>query len=591
MAAAPRIRCVVTRDRPRRRRIAMRARVLTIAVALSLLAVACGGNAQGPQSTKLAANQTLNIPVFSGSGVVTLDPGHVSDFLGVALLGQMFTGLLGFDQHLNIVPSIAKSLPSVSSDGLTYTFHLRHDVKFSNGDPVTSQDVLYSWDRTASLQDTYALVFDPVVGSQAVASGSTTTLSGLSAPDPYTVVAHLQYPAGYWETEVAIWPAAIVDRKAIEAGGQDTWWNDPKTAVGTGPFRLTQYTPNASIDFAPVGNWWGGSTGTLKHIHLDEGLDPTSAVKKYEARGYDVVGWGSQTPSNDDILRYERDPTKKSQLHIYPGSATEWLSYSFLGSSPFAPRQGLQPGQATQGIGQDQGKGGRDALSLAVNRNQLVNVACAGGTTCNPGTGGYISKGLAGYVGDNSDPSAPAGGDRSKAKAEYRKWDPPGQKLAGLRVEFSSNPTNNVVWQNYQAQVKEALGVNLTLYPTDTKTSLADGRNHKIILGASDWGADYNHPQDWFDNLFVCSQTRIGGHNGSGYCDPSMDKIVAKADQQPLSQSLSQYKQAGQMLSQNDHGAVMFYTRSVYLTQPYVQGAANNGLYDSPWRSMRILQH
>ncbi|MFZ0217294.1 MAG: ABC transporter substrate-binding protein, partial [Candidatus Dormiibacterota bacterium] len=238
---------------------------MALAAAMALLAVACGGSSGG-SSTQLAANQTFSFPLIAGDDISTLDPGQVSDGVGITLTNEMFGGLLAFAPNLKIVPFAATSLPTVSADGKTYTFHLKHDVKFWNGDPVTAQDVLFSWNRAASLQGSYASAFQPVVGYQAVANQNVTAMSGLTAPDDYTVVAHLQYPAGYWLTETAIWTANILDPKAVQAGGA-SWWSNPKTAVGIGPFQLTQYTPNASVDFQPVKNWWDGSTGSLTHVH------------------------------------------------------------------------------------------------------------------------------------------------------------------------------------------------------------------------------------------------------------------------------------------------------------------------------------
>src|SRR5581483_4604561 len=221
-------------------------------------------------------------------------------------------------------------MPDVSSDGLTYTFHLRNDVKFWNGDPVKAKDFLYSWNRAAYLNDAYATVFDPVVGGPDTEARKTKTMSGLTAPDDYTIKAQLSAPAGFWLTELALWTADVVDQKVIEQSDgtdvdkQNTWWTKPDTAAGTGPFKMTERTAKASMAFAPVSNWYGGSTGALKAIKVEIGVDNTSAVKKFESNGYDLVGMANNGPGPDDILRYKSDPTKQKELNIYPAARTTW---------------------------------------------------------------------------------------------------------------------------------------------------------------------------------------------------------------------------------------------------------------------------
>ena len=161
----------------------------------ALVATACGSGGSGAAARAaqtLAANQLFRFPMVDDirrSTRATSRPPSTSRFVQ-----NTFGGLYRFNDQLKEVPYIATGMPDISSDGLTYTFHMRHDVKFSNGDPVTSADILYSWSRAARLNDSYDIVFQPVVGYGVARSGTptATTLSGLCAPDPYTVVAKLR---------------------------------------------------------------------------------------------------------------------------------------------------------------------------------------------------------------------------------------------------------------------------------------------------------------------------------------------------------------------------------------------------------------
>ncbi len=564
-----------------------RLRVLAVAAAAGMVALACGGNTGGGGGETLASDQTLTFPIQDD--VTTLDPGHVQSGVDITFIQEVFSGLYKFDNNLKIVPDIATGMPDVSSDGKTYTFKMRKDAKFSNGDPIKASDILYSWNRVAHLNDAYATVFDPVVGGTDVEAGKAQTMSGLTAPDDYTVKAQLTDPAGYWLTELAIWTATVVDQKVIQSAGEDTWWTKPETMIGSGPFKMTARSPKASMEFAPVSGWWGGSTGALKTIKVEIGIDQASAVKKFESGGISLVGMANDTPSPDDILRYKSDPTKSKLLTIYPSARTSWLGFNET-KGPFAVKAGgVTPGQPTSGTGADAGKDGRDAFSRAIDRDQLVDVACVKGATCSKATGGIIAKGLKGNLGENADPTAKF--DGAAAKAEYQKWDPDGSKVKGLQLRYNTSATNTQLFSNVQSQLKSNLNVSVELAPSDFPTLIKDRNAKNAIMFRGSWGADYDHPQDWFNNQFTCPQAAVGKGGNEGYCNPAMDKVLAKADTEPLDQALPEYKQAVKMMIGDVVTANLQYGTQSYVTQSYVKGAGYNALFDYSWLGIRILKH
>jgi ABC-type transport system substrate-binding protein len=130
-----------------------------------------------PPPEKLAADQTLSFPI--SQDVTDLDPALISAPADVDILRNVFSGLYRFDAQLREVPDLASGLPSVSVDGLTYTFRLRHGGQFSNGDPITADDFIYSWNRAAAKQGDFAGLFNVVAGYDAVAAGRSNQISGL----------------------------------------------------------------------------------------------------------------------------------------------------------------------------------------------------------------------------------------------------------------------------------------------------------------------------------------------------------------------------------------------------------------------------
>jgi oligopeptide transport system substrate-binding protein len=554
----------------------------------ALVATACGSSNTSSSSSgaALAANQTLAFPITND--IKTLDPGHVSTAVDIAFVQNVFGGLYRFDDSLKEIPDIATGQPDISSDGLTYTFHLRSDVKFSNGDPVTSTDVLYSWNRAARLNDSYGIVFQPVVGYTAVAPAdpkatpTATTLAGLSAPDAHTVKATLSAPASYWLTELALWTADVVDQKMIPSDTDKTWWTNAATAVGTGPYKLSEYVAKDHLTFVPVSNWWGGTTGHLTQITATVLADQSSQVTKYQNGGFDMVGPANNAPPLDATRNFLAQPSTASQVLNIPGARTSWVGFNFT-TGPFAPDPAV-------GVSDPVAKAGRLAFSEAIDRTALVNVACGpGGITCKPATGGVISKGLQGYIGDNQDPTMVF--NAAKAKTDLQTWDPNGTKRSGLVYWYNTATSNKAIADNLQSQWQTNLGIHVDTQSTDFPTFLTARQDKKYILFRDSWGADYDNPQDWFDNLFICSQAAVGLGNNDGYCNKTTDQLVTKAERETGSQSTTDFTTANKQLITDVIGANLVYGNNVYLIKPYVQGAGGNALYDNSWVDISIAQH
>jgi ABC-type oligopeptide transport system substrate-binding subunit len=546
-----------------------------VAIAIGLIAlliVLVLGNTvakTSPPAEKLAADQTLSFPLTQD--LADLDPALVSSAGDVDVLRNVFSGLYGFDQQLHEVPDLAVGQPTISPDGLTYTFRLRRDARFSNGDPITADDFIYSWSRAAAKQGDYAGLFGLIAGYQDVATGRTGQLSGLSKLDDYTLVVTLVKKSGYFLTEVGLWPFWVVDQKVIAAAGEDSWFAKPDTLVGSGPFRMTARMPGQSMDFAPVTGWYGGKTGALTHVHIEVLADPAAQVAQYEAGVFSLVGYGRQALAPAAATRYTSDSKLKDQLTLTPIGLTFWIGFN-LKSGPFA--------------GIDAGRPGRHAFSAAIDRAAFVAALCNDKTTCTAATGGLISKGLQGYLKDGADTSVKF--DAAAAKAQYKTWDPDGTKVKGLTYTYDSSPFNKAVCGNLQGQWKKNLNVDVACVEKDRKTFF-DDRNGKCAypLFRQSWAADYDHPQNWFDYLIVTGASS----SGSCYSDSSVDQLVATADATPLSQSLGDYDNAGHMLINESIVAPLIYGVQQYLVHPYIKGAGGNALYDHYWTAVRIVRH
>lgn len=541
------------------------------AAALACIALAaCTPNNNPPPTPEvLAADQTLSFPI--AQDVSDLDPALISSAADVDILRNVFSGLYTFDAQLREVPSIAVGQPLIAADGLTYTFHLRQDARFSNGDPITAADFIYSWNRAAAKQGDYASLFDAIAGYVAVAGGVATKLTGLSMTDPFTLQVTLSRRAGEFFSEVGLWPFWVVDQKVIAAAGEDAWFTKPETLIGSGPFRMTARTPGQSMDFAPVAGWYGGRTGALTNVHVEVMADTTAQVSQYEAGVFSLIGYGRQGLAPAAATRYTSDAKLKGQLQLVPLGVTFWVGFN-LKTGPFADV--------------DAGRAGRQAFSEAIDRKALVDAVCNAKTTCIAATGGLISRGLKGYLGDGADPNAKFAA--SAAKAEYQAWDPTGSKVKGLTYTYDTDPFNKAVCTNLQQQWQKNLGVTVGCVEVDRK-SFFDQRNGRCAypMFRQSWAADYDHPQDWFDYLFVTNASS----SGSCYSNPDFDKLIASADASTSTQPAAGYGTAGFLLTTTTIFAPLVYGVQQYLVHPYVAGAGGNALYDFDWTSARIDAH
>jgi oligopeptide transport system substrate-binding protein len=556
-------------------------RPLAVMGAIGVLVAACG-NSTPTTSTNLAADQTLRFP--SDSDIGTLDPAQINAETDVTLYQNLFDGLLKFDDKLNPVLDIATK-EDISSDGLTYTFKLNPNAKFWNGDAVTAQDFIYSFSRAAAEGgNAYGSDFDHVVGYDVVSKVTDwahhqTMLSGMSATDDHTLVIKMISPWYVFNTELALASASqVIDPKVVNTDDAN-WWSKPATAVGTGPYKMVSYIPKQSAQFDAVPNWWGSPQPTVQHVKIDFIGDMSQGVAKYEQGGYDLIGYGgmgSDTPAAD-ILRIQGDPTESKQLKFVNKVRTIWVQYSFgLASSPF--KGDLQSGPAHDL---------RLALSLAIDRTQMVNVACANGITCSAATGGLITKGLKGYLGDNADPLAKF--DLTQAKALLKSGDPTGTKTANLTYHYDPNKDiYKKTAENLQAQWQANLGIHVNLAPQDHAAFLKSSTAKKeYALFREGWQADYDHPQDWFDNIFIST----GGNNGGSFTDPVVEQLVAKADSEQLAQAIPDYNKASQQMIADAAYAPLVYFKGEFLFKPYLIGAGSNNFSDFYWNEMKIGTH
>jgi oligopeptide transport system substrate-binding protein len=579
-----------------------------------LTAAACGSTSSTNTGTgTLASSQVLHFPVFQDPG--TWDPGESDIETDSELMQNVFDNLWRFDDKLNIVPALATAVPTqanggISADGLTYTVHLNPAAKFSNGDPFTSKDVLYSWNRAAELHGGYAYTLSAIQGFSDVqkaagsppSSGTPTSfqanietqlkagnpkfmMSGLTAPDPETVQIKLASGCGWclsgWTLQGSV--GAIVDQKVIEAPGVDpvNWWQTPANLVGTGAYKLTAYTPKQSMTFTAVPNWWGSPKPTVKTINIDV-KDPSTTPTTVDAffqKSYDIIGYGGDSGSLPlaNILAIQANSREKPDLLTQPKGRTTWLSFNIGYPSTGGPFLGESPSAV----------GLRTAFNLAVDKKGLATTVCHN-VICAPATGGLITAGLIGNGGPGSDPLAKF--DPTMAKKLLKQYDPTGALTSHLTYTTDPSALYSSAAQYLQSQWQTNLGVHVNISSVPHTIFINNRLSGKYVMERDGWQFDYNHPQDWYDNLWGAVATGEGA-NTSGFDDPQYDSILKQADAEPLTTALPLYNQLAGILQKDVAYIPLYYQVGNFLIQPYLKGAGSNTQFDFYWNEIKVLAH
>jgi ABC-type oligopeptide transport system substrate-binding subunit len=564
------------------------------------LLVACG-QAGGAGGQSQRSSSDLRFPIGTDFG--TLDPAYLDTQTDAQIAENLFDGVLEQAGDLRIVPSIAAAMPSVSADGLTYTFRLRRDVSFWNGDQVTAKDVLYSWNRGAALQGPYSTNLAAIAGFDKLPTkppppaqveqllgkkDRSVTLSGLTAPDGpdgYTVRVRLTQPAGWFLSAISQ-PGVvgmIVDQRVV-ASDPKGWWTKPATLVGTGAYRMVGRSPGRSADFAAMPSWWGSPKPAVGHVHVGILPDARDREAAYEAGEYDINGFGGFSNLDlQDILRIKRTRSLNSQLLLRPGGRTYWVSFNLKADptrkagGPFIDSAG---GSA---------KALRQAFDLAIDKKKLADAVCRG-ALCAPATGGIITKGLKGYLGDNADPLA--GFDPVRARQLLKGADANGTKTKGLVYVYDpEDPVNQPTARNLREQWRTNLGVDVEIRPEPHARFVVDRLNGSFVLSRDGWTADYDHPEDWFDDKFGSLAGCPDVNCSTGYATPQFDRLAAQAGAQPLEKALPVYRQMSKMLSDEVAYIPLYHTVNAFMIRPYVRGAGANNLLDYRWSGIRFLPH
>jgi oligopeptide transport system substrate-binding protein len=561
-------------------------RVITLATAGFFALSACGGGASSNANLAPPDKQVFN--VNDGTEPNSYDPTQQTYTYEGGVGREVFETLLKPNAQGTDVQPAAASSYDVSSDGLTYTFHLRSNAKWSDGKPVKAADWVYGYKHllnpalAAGYVDPF---FDGTIagadgyGSVDVssASGIDTFLSGLglSAPDDNTFVIKLQHPAAFFKWVVTLWMASPIRQDVVEsaAGGTfpsndttkpEVWAQKAETIIGQGPFKISEIVSKDHVTLVPNPNYWGGPPHLQKIVEWFI-TDANTFFAKYQTGDLDAI----TVPLADvDVVR--NDPTLNKQAKVYPKLTTFWMTFNTQ-KVPF------------------NNPDVRMAFAKSIDRSKLTEQVQHG---IQQATQSFIPKGMAGYDTSNNAQSF----DPAAAKADLQKAGVTAAQLNNFKLLTRNTTRSKTLNQFIIDQWNTNLGLNMQLEVIDSKTVTSRIRKGDFdIYGPDGWGADYPDQQDWFDIFFKASC-----HSLNWGCPdlPGYDDLVRKADSElDQNQRNADYKKAQDQLINSAAVAFLYQDYEYNLIKPYVGGLTITAGDDQMlpgnffWHDAYITQH
>lgn len=437
-----------------------------------------------------------------GIGVepVDLDPQLATAANDYHVISALFEGLVAADPvDLKPVPGVAERW-EVSADGLHYTFHLRADARWSDGEPVTAQDFVASYRRilTAGLAADNASHFYVLQGAEAFHKGELTDFSrvGVAAPDARTLRLTLDHPTPHFLSLIQHWAWLPVPLSVIEKSGPPAQrgnpWARPGTLVGNGPFTLKEWRGGQKIVVVKSPTYWDAATVRLREIHLYPIESRDAEERAFRAGQLHLTE--ALPPGKIDTYRLDQPEL----LRIDPYLGTEF--YRINVSRPFLNERRV-----------------RRALALAVDREALVEKVLRGGQLparafTPPGTAGYSS---AAWI-----PTDVPQAQRLLAEAGY----PGGVGAPVIDLVFNTSETHRLVAEAVQEMWRRDLGLDVRLVNQEFRSLLAARRAGDFQLLRSVWIGDYVDPAT-FLNLWRGDS----GNNYTGWASTAYDQLTFQA--------------------------------------------------------------
>lgn len=458
-----------------------------------------------PKTVDAAKTISLNAGM-EPTGLNTLTSTYAIEF---SLFKHMYENLVTLDDDDNTVPGAAESW-DYDEDTLTYTFHLRKDGVWTNGDPVTAKDFEFAWSQALNpdVASDYAYFLYFIKNAEKYFNGEVTWDEvGVKVVDDYTLEVTMEQPTPYALFLFSFGTLAPINQRFYEAVGADLYSTEAQYFCTNGPFALTEWSHNDKIVMQKNDAWHGAADVEVEEIDWKIITDANAALSSFLAGDLDMVGLGTgelikqATAAGATIQSY----TDGTSFYIYFNNNDQYLSNVNLRRALF------------NAIDEQ-----KEIDTVWQNDNEPMTSFTAPGVSATDGTS------FAGKVGELYAPSR----DQEKAK-EYLATAlselgcTVDDLSAHLSIDCGDSATSIAEASFYQEQWRQVLGIEVTVNSMITKQGSQNRKTGNYVMSVTGWGPDYNDPNTFLD-LWVTD----GGNNQTGFSNERYDELIDLASKE-----------------------------------------------------------
>ena len=507
----------------------------------------------GGESNVTAGNRDQVLHYGNGSEPQGLDPHVVTGVPENHLIRALFEGLAVKNPYtLEPEPGVAESW-EFSEDGRVITFHINPAAKWSNGDSMTAEDYVWSWQRALNpaMGNLYAYMLYPVKNAEAYATGKLENPDdvGVKALDKLTLQVTLNEPTPYFLQLMDHYSTFAVHRPTLEKFGKATdrftKWTRVANIVSNGPFKLTEWRLNRRITIEKSDTYWDADTVKLNAVVFYPTENIVSEERMFRAGQLHYTG----------AVPLEKIPVYEAMDNSPYVQAPYLGTYFFLINTRRPPVDDVRV---------------RQALSMAVDRQMLADTVMQKSvlpaySITPPGALGYQPPKLFGY-------------DVDKARALLAEAGyPNGEGWPGLEITYNTSESHRKIAVALQQMWKKALNIDITIANQEWKVYLDSVTQMDFQIARRGWIGDYVDPNNFLD-LYITG----GGNNNTGYADPRYDELILqKAPKAKTKEERFALFNEAETMMMKEMPIIPIYTyTSKHLIHPAVRGMPSN-LMDS----------
>lgn len=515
-------------------------KILGTLVTAAILGATTASAAEVPAGTQLAKTQQMVIN--NGSEPGSLDPQMIQGVPGQHIAQQLFEGLVNQDANGKTIPGVASSWEN--KDNKVFTFHLRDDAKWSNGEPVTAKDFVFAWQRLVAPETAspyaYYLQLTSIENVDDIVNGkkSPETL-GVKAVNSHTLQVTLAKPIPYFVKMMANAAVFPTYAPAIKKWGDK--WTQPDHIVTNGAYTLKKWVVNGRIVMERNSNYWNDAKTVINQVTFLPISDQVSAMNRFEAGEVDMT---YEVP-NEQFKHLKQSSPESLKV---TGFLCNYY-YDFNVNKP--PFNDVRV---------------RKALSYAIDRDIITKYVTGKGEQP---LYNFTPSATEGYTAPKLSYASLAQSDRlAKAKALMKEagFGPDGKKL-DVTILYNTSANHKKIALAV-GQMWKAIGVNVMLENQEWKTFLQTRQSHNYMVSRDAWCGDYNEASTFMTLLMTGN-----AQNNSGYSNPKYDALLTKALNTTDDAARNQlYADAEKYIAEDVPVAPVYSYVNARLVKPYVGG-------------------